>query len=61
MKNYKITQNTIFGKFMVCDWPAETKEQAVVEFLKANPAYANEKRGSISAQEKFVDMSGVER
>lgn len=48
MKNYTIKITNRFGKFVVCEWEAETAEQAVKEFLEMNPMYAS--RGLIIAE-----------
>ena len=50
MKEFAIYQMTPFGVFKIIEWEAESAEQAVVEFLELNPAYANGKRGAIIAK-----------
>lgn len=48
MNTYKIKIVNIFGKFVVADWEANNKEEAVKEFLELNPEYT--KRGKIIAE-----------
>ena len=48
MKKYIIKVQNTFGKYKVCEWEAESAEQAVDEFKELNPAYAN--KGTIIAE-----------
>jgi len=41
MSNYKILQYAVGNYFKICEWPAESKEQAIAEFLKDNPQFNN--------------------
>lgn len=54
--NYIIKQATgIFGTYDVCDWEADSPEQAVKEFLEANPKYKEGHYGKITAVLKEND------
>lgn len=36
---FEILQRNIFGTYVICDWEAESREQAIKEFSEANPRY----------------------
>lgn len=65
MERFTIKVQNAFGKYAVCDWEAETAEQAVEEFKKLNPAYKN--KGLIIAEKEdtmkfyFQDEQGNRR
>lgn len=48
-KKFVIEQWTPFGTIKIGEWEAETAEQAKREFEQKNPAYANGKKGTITA------------
>lgn len=48
MKTYTIKIENAFGTYKVCEWEAESAEQAVKEFKELNPAYLN--KGLIKAE-----------
>lgn len=50
-KEYKIYATTSFGKQLIVKWSAESADAAVREFLELNPAYRNDKKGIISAED----------
>lgn len=54
-KTYKIYVKNAFGAYKVADWPAESKEKAVQEFLELNPRY--KKIGIVEARDSVSDPS----
>lgn len=60
-KTYKIYVKNAFGAYKVADWPAESKEKAVQEFLELNPRYKKiglvEARDSVSNSSERTDNS----
>ena len=60
-KTYKIYVKNAFGAYKVADWPAESKEKAVEEFLELNPRYKKigivEARDSVSNSSERTDNS----
>lgn len=60
-KTYKIYVKNAFGAYKVADWPAESKEKAVQEFLELNPRYKKigivEARDSVSSSSERTDNS----
>ena len=48
MTNYSIKVQNTFGTYKVCDWEANSPEEAVKEFKELNPAYKN--KGLIIAE-----------
>lgn len=60
-KMYKIYVKNAFGAYKVADWPAESKEKAVQEFLELNPRYKKigvvEARDSVSKSSERTDKS----
>lgn len=60
-KMYKIYVKNAFGAYKVADWPAESKEKAVQEFLELNPRYKKigivEARDSVSNSSERTDNS----
>lgn len=56
-KNFKIYVKNIFGAYKVADWPAESKEQAVKEFLELNPRYKS--IAVIEARDSVDDSTNI--
>lgn len=54
-KMYKIYVKNAFGAYKVADWPAESKEKAVQEFLELNPRY--KKIGVVEARDSVSKLS----
>ena len=49
-KEFTIKLVTPFGKAKVCSWKAASVNDAVKEFLDANPAYRENKKGTVIAE-----------
>ena len=49
-KEFTIKLVTPFGKAKVCSWKANSVDAAVKEFLDANPAYRENKKGAVIAE-----------
>ena len=49
-KEFTIKLVTPFGKAKVCSWKANSADAAVKEFLDANPAYRENKKGAVIAE-----------
>lgn len=49
-KEFTIKLVTPFGKVKVCSWKAASVNDAVKEFLDANPAYRENKKGTVIAE-----------
>lgn len=54
-KMYKIYVKNAFGAYKVADWPAESKEKAVQEFLELNPRY--KKIGVVEARDSITERT----
>lgn len=54
-KTYKIYIKNAFGAYKVADWPAESKEKAVQEFLELNPRY--KKIGVVEARDSITEKT----
>lgn len=54
-KTYKIYVKNAFGAYKVADWPAESKEKAVQEFLELNPRY--KKIGVVEARDSITEKT----
>ena len=52
-QTYEIMLSNYFSNNMViCEWPAESEVEAIEEFTKENPSYADGKQGKITARLK---------
>lgn len=49
-KEFTIKLVTPFGKAKVCSWKAASVNDAVKEFLDVNPAYRENKKGTVIAE-----------
>ena len=55
-KEFTIKLVTPFGKAKVCSWKANSVDAAVKEFLDANPAYRENKKGAVIAESISDDI-----
>lgn len=55
-KEFTIKLVTPFGKAKVCSWKANSVDAAVKEFLDANPAYRENKKGAVIAESVGDDI-----
>lgn len=55
-KEFTIKLVTPFGKSKVCSWKANSVDAAVKEFLDANPAYRENKKGAVIAESISDDI-----
>ncbi len=54
IKNFTIMISNPFGNYKLCDWEANSAEEAVAEFKEKNPAYKN--KGLIYARDENEDV-----
>lgn len=59
-KEFRITQETAFGKVVIAKWSAKSKEDALKEFLEMNPAYKTG-HGLIRAEDSVDDAYASKR